>query len=558
MTKKAVSAAFVFILFYNLFLYDTSFGIGFGVLFLLFNLYNFITRSSNRDNTRTGTVFAVLGTVTAFLFSIRANEVVQAINLFNTLIFSGMAYYFFKLQESSQYSISEFLYAPFNTFKALFLGLKNTVLVTRKSQEDSVGNSKVPAIVRGLAITIPVVTVLLFVLYTADPVFAKITRDFMDTLFGRAAISLILFTFLFILYKSVITHTWGNDGLAHPGRKYEPLILNISVASILLVFMLIQIRYVFMYVSPDDLQQIGITSLTYSEYVRKGFFELLIAAAISCSAILYAIRSIHKLAPNDKKILQITATIVASETAFLLISASKRVLEYNAAHGMTRARIFGIIFLIWLFLALTIMVINIVKRIENYRVFMSVVGLFTIGLVSVNLINIDGLVATQFRPTVNKEVDYYYIADLSPDAFQSWDAIINDAQKTVTAIEKKPVSEVTSEDNRKLTWAQWSLSRLQHKTDSLRDKYGSLEELKVRYSQQDPYQKSVYDQLSKRRNWQSYNLSEWQAFQWMQANKVQLDKVSQLQNQIAAIQNQIPQNIKDNTNLDRSIDAPLM
>jgi hypothetical protein len=42
------------------------------------------------------------------------------------------------------------------------------------------------------------------------------------------------------------------------------------------------------------------------------------------------------------------------------------------------------------------------------------------------------------------------------------------------------------------------------------------------------------------RKWQSYNLSEWQAYRWMEDNKALVVQADQLYTQIQVIQNTIP------------------
>ena len=63
-------------------------------------------------------------------------------------------------------------------------------------------------------------------------------------------------------------------------------------------FLIIQLKYLFLHVEESDLKNLGINIATYSEYVRQGFFQLLIAATIAARSII----SPSENAPGDNRV----------------------------------------------------------------------------------------------------------------------------------------------------------------------------------------------------------------------------------------------------------------
>lgn len=283
-------------------------------------------------------------------------------------------------------------------------------------------------IFRGLVLTIPVIFVLFILLSSADPIFSKTVSNFFTFsfpqfpawIFNRVVFSVI---FLFItvptawLTISEKFHSpFQRNNFHH--LQVEAMILSGSVAFLLVCFLLIQFRYLFTTVNETELHQFGVQ--TYSEYVRKGFGELLLV-----SFIVYIVAGlgmvVHRVA-NDarkQKLLRFINVALLIETLVFIFSVMRRVWLYQESHGLSRSRAYGMIFLVLMFLFTVVLIL---RHYHQYKIrwylieAASVMGV----ILFIFVLNADKTIATQDQPTVNGEVDYGYIARLSPDGVDGW------------------------------------------------------------------------------------------------------------------------------------------
>ncbi len=198
----------------------------------------------------------------------------------------------------------------------------------------------------------------------------------------------------------------------------ESLILSGSVAFLLACFLLIQFRYLFTTVSETELHQFGVQ--TYSEYVKKGFGELLLV-----SLIVYVVAGIgmvvHRMMHDvrKQKMLRSVNVVLLVETLIFIFSVMRRVFLYQASHGLSRIRVYGMVFLVLMFLFTIVLIL---RHYQQYKMRWYLVEATSVVAVIffIFFLNTDNLIATQDQPTVNNEIDYGYIARLSPDAIDGW------------------------------------------------------------------------------------------------------------------------------------------
>ena len=155
-----------------------------------------------------------------------------------------------------------------------------------------------------------------------------------------------------------------------------------------------------------------------------------------------------------------------------------------------------------------------------------------ITLLFINILNIDGLVATKYKPTVNNEVDYFYLTGLSSDAVDVWKEALVESEKTLVQLET--VKSLNSEDNRKLYWTRLTLDQIRFDVEYLVEKY------------------------SIQRKWQSYNLSEYLAYQKISEDAGFLEKVKDLLTRANVLESRVSDEVRFSTQLDRSVNPPLV
>lgn len=524
--NKIIIGSLLFVGFYNLLFYPTVIGIGLGVLFAGLHIYLFSVRTNHVKTPFLAVGLSILSVFFATAIGLRANWIVQAIDLLVALFLSVCAAYFYKKEKQYSWGIFSFFIVPFAALGESLISGYGFLTHNNVATHAQSNKSKYYSIFRGVAIALPVLYVLYVLLSRADPIFAGLFRNLSFSLSTQATISLSLFTlgFFWGITKVKDRFLIKNSEKQKIGKKednaIEALIVTGSAALLFAVFLYIQIEYLFLQVPETQLQHLGINIKTYSEYVRQGFFQLLIAAGIATSIVACFLQTIHIMAQKQKFYVQLSMILLTLETEFLLISAAKRLYLYADAHGLTRSRIFGIVFLVWLSAVLILMLIGTVKQIKRMYFFISFFLITLVAFVSINILSIDSIIATSYPPTVNKEIDYVYIARLSPDAASSWPSIIQRAQVEWDTLAKltSPSDDQTRKVNNlhsALTLLRGNVFELDRKYTTDPKKYMSL------YTDTENGPDASYARWKEGnlvKTWQAFNISEYQAYRVIQQN----------------------------------------
>ncbi len=547
--RNTVLAALIFVTLYNLLFFHTQPGLGTGLLFFFLNVYFFAVKDEKAQNILAAIVSSIISIVFAFLFSFRASGVVQLVDIIAASFFSLLALYLFKYQGKVLYRLAQVISFPLMAINYSTSGFFKLFKADSWSSNplDHKGTSSA---IRGLIYAAPILIVLFLLLTQADPVFNKLTQNLISNLGERTLKSLLIFIGLLGLGLANIPlkeHT--QEEMKIEGKGHELAVITGLVLSLFAAFILVQFQYLFSSVGERELAQLGINSLTYSEYVRKGFFELLVAASIACGLLLYNLRYFEHLQGKLGTTVHLFSSILTLETGFLLLSAVKRLVLYADAHGLTRARVFGFIFLIWLGILLAIFLFRLLKKMKQQWFSAAIITATLLVLLLVNLINVDGSVATLYKPTVNGEIDYYYLASLSPDAAEAWQPAIEDAVLTVSKLQGVVIA---TEQNRQLYYRNQTLTDLQMKIDYLIHKYGSKEELASWEA------KNKLRQTTAGYSWQAFNISEYLAYKEIVNNLDFYKQIFVLLSKIADMQSKTSREVINNTPLDRSTQPPLV
>lgn len=327
---------------------------------------------------------------------------------------------------------------------------------------------KHPALISTVKTFLITVALLLFfssILSKADPIFADLIDELREQVFERTVLSLLLsFGLIWLL----------SFRLEIPEKKnkheflgfYETVIPTVGILILFAVFLLIQAKYLFG--SHVDFRALDIT---YSEYVRKGFKELLTATFFG-GIISYVVRlktdsfssKVRSSVTKSLNILLIVALML------LLASAFKRNEMYMEMYGLTRVRIVGEVFLAWLVLLLLHQVCFVVlPKFSEARLIRNVSFLSVCCVVVLNLLNIDSTIASATPPR-NAPKDFFYINALSADAVEGWSESLFE---TLALYESVRLNKTLTEGQRtRLAELKLALSLLRHNRDKLMTEYG--------------------------------------------------------------------------------------
>ena len=110
----------------------------------------------------------------------------------------------------------------------------------------------------------------------------------------------------------------------------EALIILLVIDLVVAVFVGLQLAYLFGGV--DTLAAIG---MTYSEYARRGFFELVTAACLACAVVVALDTTVERRTRP-----YVAALLILVGLALVLVSATLRLRLYQDAYGWTELRLY--------------------------------------------------------------------------------------------------------------------------------------------------------------------------------------------------------------------------
>lgn len=218
-------------------------------------------------------------------------------------------------------------------------------------------------ILRGLLIALPVVLVFVSLFSAADAVFADVVADLtrfdvdVGTLPARTILAIVLGWLaaggLALAASRPVRSAAAGPAMAEPWRlgSTEAITVLLVVDALFVWFVAFQGAYLF-----GGLDTLGAIGMTYSEYARRGFFELVAVAILAGGLIVAA----ERLVPRRSRLLVGAAIGLAVLTGVVLVSAALRLRLYQEAYGWTELRLYVIATILLLGIVLTALVVALV------------------------------------------------------------------------------------------------------------------------------------------------------------------------------------------------------
>jgi hypothetical protein len=312
------------------------------------------------------------------------------------------------------------------------------LLHARRSARPDLGRSagwrRATAIVRGLLIATPLIVVFGALFMSADAVFAGLVLDILRIDFELIASHLLLFAvsawlatgylrgFVMGTELPPLRALWQDGSL--PGLLPRRPALSITeVATALaaidllfLLFVIVQFRYLF---GGDALVQVT-PGLTYAEYARRGFFELVFAVVLVVPVLLAADWLLTRDRRRDDLVFRVLAGVQVALVLAITASAFQRLRLYHASYGLTESRFYAMVLLIWIGAMLLWLAATVLRgRRDSFAFGALASGLATIALLFV--VNPDAVVARTNVARMSAaddsvRFDVAYATSLSADA----------------------------------------------------------------------------------------------------------------------------------------------
>lgn len=265
-------------------------------------------------------------------------------------------------------------------------------------------------VLRGLVLAVPLVLVFVALFSSADAVFGRLAASLLDWRIDLDLGALVDQSLVLLVVA------WGVAGLLALGAAHLPQLAtgpadpapvawaggpavlppvqpfgmgSVEASTVLLVldalfaaFVALQVAYLF-----GGRDTLAASGLTYADYARRGFFELVVAAAIAGSVAA----GLDLAVARRSRLQAWAATALLGLTLVILASALARLRLYQDAYGWTELRFMVLASIGWLACAVISTIVLLARR--QARFGLHVLGVLSvIALLGVNAVGPDGFV----------------------------------------------------------------------------------------------------------------------------------------------------------------------
>ena len=276
-------------------------------------------------------------------------------------------------------------------------------------------------IARGTVMAVPPLLVLTALLAAADPVFERVLHnafftDLQPLLEHLAFAAVVAWLTSGYLRAFLVRDDLVMDRVRLPRPALASAEISVALSllnALFMVFLVVQVRYLFGGASLVEVTD----GLSYAEYARRGFFELVVAAALVVPVLLVADWAAADDQVRHRRAQRATSTLLVVLLVGVLASAGYRMWLYQNAYGLTEDRLYGTMIMIWLTLVLGWLAATVLRGNRRGFAFGAVVaGLTCIAVL--NVLNPHALIARVniSRAASGAEVDGRYLNTLSADA----------------------------------------------------------------------------------------------------------------------------------------------
>lgn len=270
----------------------------------------------------------------------------------------------------------------------------------------------------GMLVAVPILLIFGALFYQADAVFANLLNTMFHIELDGSIVWRIFRTILIVLFLGGFFYALHDEkhtlGELIEQKQKEDSVIAITVLALVnvlfLIFIAIQFTYLF-----GSKQVVLESGLTFAEYARSGFFQLVwvIVLAVALIMMFYRFHT-HKM----HGMLQVLSVFLLAQVAVIALSALKRMNLYQAEYGFTVLRLYVEWFIYAALLCLLIGVGSIIMRVKYRYVWYGGLSAALLFFVFVSSYNVDAVIArenVQRSLSSQKELDFVYLATLSSD-----------------------------------------------------------------------------------------------------------------------------------------------
>lgn len=278
--------------------------------------------------------------------------------------------------------------------------------------------SQAIAVLRGVLLATPVVLLLGWLLIQADAVFASFFSLRTDPLdWSRHA---VLFAVGALAAAGLVRAASAKPMEALPGVRWrlggiESLVVLVALDLVFAAFTAAQV----LAATGAGAAAIQARGLTYAEYARSGFFQLLWAAGLTLVLLLALRTFVDRSSPIGRSAFVVAAELAIVFTLVIVSVAFQRLSLYVSVYGLSMLRLYCLVFAGWIALvygALSLALTRLGERRQWFPATMVVSGI--VGLLALNVANPEAFVV-RYNVAATEQtqrLDPEYLVTLSGDA----------------------------------------------------------------------------------------------------------------------------------------------
>jgi hypothetical protein len=325
------------------------------------------------------------------------------------------------------------------------------------------------AALRGLTFAMPFLVVFALLFASADAVFARSLDNVLDWLhldvrelvgrglFAGAGAWLAAGAFASVTARAVAQADTPTLRWPWPFGASEAIAMLAAIDALFVAFVALQFAYLF-----GGLDTMDAAGLTYADYARRGFFEL-IAASFLVGGIVLALEATVSRRPVPYVG---AAVALVAATLVVLASAALRLQLYQSAYGWSEQRFYAAVAIAWLAITAVAAVVTLLRNQGRWLLHAGAIAGVAVALV-VNLVGPRAFVASQIaaralQPSTETRppADIFYLASLGDEAVPA----MLDVLPRLPELERFSLgtllrARLTWMEREPASWQEWNLAR---------------------------------------------------------------------------------------------------
>jgi hypothetical protein len=276
----------------------------------------------------------------------------------------------------------------------------------------------VAPLARGLLIAAPIALLVAGLLATADPVFASFFKLNFD-------LGQLVTDVAFVAVGSLVAAGLLRLAAAEPLTRIDGPMWRLGSTEGLVVLSVLDAIFAAFAVAQamaatgaagDTLRAAGVT---YADYARSGFFQLLWVAGITAVVLILFSRITGLTERSTKRAFQVLAQVAIVLTLLIVFVAFRRLSLYEEAYGFTMLRLYSHIFAVWIAIVFLLLAAETAGLFARRRWLVGVTSMSAMALLlALNLLNPEAIVVNSNidHARITHKMDPQYLAELSSDA----------------------------------------------------------------------------------------------------------------------------------------------